>query len=310
MAGDPNDIIEAEAPRGPRRWVGIAVLAALVAVPVISLLAGRDPGVTPPSPASSPSPDSGLASPQLVPGSVASTSAAWQATNVLHPKPRRKGGREILDVVFPDGSKAEVDYPADLGLAELGVRPAMGGWLEGYFSLFRQLTVPSGGSAEVAQDRPMIRRLTAGVTLWQPMSEAEGQVLLFDFAPWYVTLRDVKNGMTYEQRLMWAENLRGRTTGDGYLVLKATSQVRLAAPGQTFRGELVGSQLWFGGDGRPLLVIAPAPHCDTASTAVSAIDPSQGFSAETCRGDVYVAASGEREVVERMMADVRIRLKS
>ncbi len=297
MAGDPNDIIEADGPSGARRWIGVAVLAALVAVPVVSLLAGRES--TPPGPSL----------PTATPGPVSATVAVDRPTNVLRPKPRHRGGREILDVVFPDGSKAKVDYPAGLALAARGVRPALGGWLEGYFSLFRQLTVPPGGSAEVARGRPMIRKMAGRSTLWQPMSPAEGEALMFDFTPWYVTLRDHKDGMTYEQRLLWAENLRGRVTGNGYLVLEAAPPVRLATPGQTFRGELVGPQLWFGGTaGEPLFVIAPAPHCDIGALSVPAIDGGPDFSQETCKDGVYLAASGERGDVERMIADIRVRL--
>ncbi|GAA3116264.1 hypothetical protein [Streptosporangium carneum] len=302
MHGDPNDVIEAGGPPGPRRWIAVAVLAAIVAVPVVSLLVGRDPD-----------PPSSLPAPASTPDAAPATSAAVvdAPVNVLHPKPRRKGDRDVLDVVFPDGSKAEIDYPAELDLAGQGVRPALGGWLEGYFSLFRQLTVPLGGAAEVAQGRPMIRRLAGRATLWQPMSRQEGQAVMFDFDPWHVTLRDHKDGMTYEQRLLWAERLRGRTTKNGYLVLDAASPVRLAEPGQVFRGELAGPRLWFGGAverGEPVLVLAPAPRCDVEAIGVPEIDQGPGFSTETCENGVYMAASGERGSVERMIADVKVRM--
>lgn len=292
MADDPNDVIEVEPSRGPRRWIGVAVLAALVVVPVVSLLSGREPGA-PPVP---------------TPGALSATVAAGTPANALYPEPRRRRGGEILDVVFPDGSKAEVTYPAELALAELGVRPARGGWLEGDPGLFRRLTAPPGGLAEVARSGPMIRRLAARSTLWQPMTPAEGQVLLFDFASWHLALHDLKDGMTFEQRLLWAEKLRGRVTRDGYLVLDAGAPVRLAGAGRVFRGELMGPQLWFGAAPRTLLVLAPAPHCDVGVIQVPVIQQDQRFSAETCRDGVYVAASGERARVERMISDIRVRL--
>ncbi|MEU1876265.1 hypothetical protein ABZ470_03065 [Streptosporangium sp. NPDC020072] len=292
MAGDPNDVIESKGPAGPRRWVGIAVLAALVVVPVVSLLASRDPGLPP-------VPDTGA----TTSGAVSAPVAASAPTNVLHPKPRRKGGKEILDVVFPDGTKAEIGYPAELGLAELGVRPALGGWLDGYFSLYRELTVPPGGRDEIAQGGPMIRELAGQSTLWQPASPTEGQIMLFDFTPWYVTLRDQRNGMTFEQRQLWAKNLRGEVTKDGYLVLKASSPVRLGKSGQIFRGGLAGPRLWFGGFGGPLVVVAPMPGCDTAG--IGPIEAGQGVSESVCKNGIYVAASGERDIVERVIAGVR-----
>ena len=41
---------------------------------------------------------------------------------------------------------------------------------------------------------------------------------------------------------------------------------------------------------------------------VPVIQQDQRFSAETCRDGVYVAASGERARVERMISDIRVRL--
>ncbi|WP_030913976.1 hypothetical protein [Streptosporangium amethystogenes] len=292
MAGGPYDIIEARSPRGPRRWIGVAVLAALVLVPVVSLLSGREPGSVPQPPPPVP---------------TRAEVVAKDAPNVLYPRPRHRGGREILNVVFPDGSAAEVGYPAELGLARLGVRPAMTGRLDGEVGTYRQLTVPPGGPAGVAMGRPMIRKLAGQVTLWHPMSPAEGEVLLFAFDPWFVALRDLKGGMSFEQRMLWARNLRGRVTRDGYLVLDARAPVRLAGPGETFRGEQVGPQLWFGGARETLLVLAPVPGCDVAAIELSVIEQRRRFSAETCQDGVYVAASGERGQVERAVAEIVVR---
>ncbi|GAA0841286.1 hypothetical protein ACFQVD_39195 [Streptosporangium amethystogenes subsp. fukuiense] len=292
MAGEPHDIIEARSPRGPRRWIGVAVLAALVLVPVVSLLAGREPDSVPRPPPSVP---------------ARAEAVAEDAPNVLYPRPRHRGGREILNVVFPDGSAAEVGYPAELGLAGLGVRPAMTGRLDGEAGTYRQLTVPQGGPAGVAMGRPMIRKLAGQVTLWHPMSPVEGEVLLFAFDPWFVALRDLKDGMPFEQRMLWARNLRGRVTRDGYLVLDAQAPVRLARPGETFRGEQVGPQLWFGGARETLLVLAPVPGCDVAAIELSVIEQRRRFSAETCQDGVYVAASGERGHVERAVAEIVVR---
>ncbi|GAA3004210.1 hypothetical protein [Streptosporangium longisporum] len=292
MGGDPYDIIEAKAPRGPRRWIGLAALAALVVVPVGFLLAGREPGAVPHVQA--PEPARTVATEREVP-------------NLLHPRPRHRNGREILDVVFPDGSSAEIGYPAELGLARLGVRPATTGWLDGVPDSYRRLTTPQGGPAGVSRGQPMIRKLTGKVTLWQPMSPAEGETLLFAFDPWYVALRDLKSGTTFEQRLLWARNLRGKVTGDGHLVLTARPPLRLAVPGQIVGGEQAGPQLWFGGARETLLVLAPVPGCDVAAIELSVIEQRQRFSAEACRDGVYVAASGERGHVERTIAGLTVR---
>ncbi|GHE44154.1 hypothetical protein GCM10017673_52800 [Streptosporangium violaceochromogenes] len=298
MAGQPDDVIEAGPPRGPRRWIAIAVLSALVITPVAGLLAGRSPG---------PSPEPPL--PSIEPGRRSVPVVTERHAGVLYPRPRHRGGREVLDVVFPDGSKAEIDYPAELGLAALGVRPALGAGLKGRSGPLRRLTVPRDGLAEVAGGRPMIRKLAGRATLWPPMTPAEGEVLLFDFAPWQVTLRDLKDGMTYEQRVLWAENLRGRVTPGGYLVLKAGAPLRPAKPGEVFRGEPVGPQLWFGGEPGTSLVLAPMPGCDVRKIDMPEIDRAAPFSAETCEGGMYVAASGERGRVREMVATVRVRAR-
>ncbi|MER6831695.1 hypothetical protein ABT352_37295 [Streptosporangium sp. NPDC000563] len=290
MAGGQHDIIEARSQGGPWRWIAGAALVALVAW---NLLTGREPDVVPPPP------------PQPVP--TRAGVVAEQVPNVLHPRFRQEGGREIIDVVFPDGSAAEVSYPAEVGLAKLGVRPAMSGRLDGDPGPYRQLNVPSGGPAGVSQGRPMIRQLVKGVTLWPPMSAAEGEVLLFAFDPWFVALRDLKNGMPFEQRMLWARNLRGRVTKGGYLVLDARPPLRLAARGETLRGEPLGPQLWFGGARETLLVLAPIPGCDVASIELSVVERRRRFSAESCQDDVYVAASGEQGHVERTMAGITVR---
>ncbi|MEU4833828.1 hypothetical protein [Streptosporangium sp. NPDC023615] len=291
MGGDPYDIVEKDAPRGPRRWIGVVALAALVTAPVVSLLAGREPGAVPPPPAPQP----------------ARTAAEREVPNLLHPKPRQRDGREILDVVFPDGSTAELGYPAELGLAALGIRPATTGWLDGAPGSPRRLTTPEGGPAGVSRGRPMIRKLTGKVTLWHPMSSAEGEALLFAFDPWFVALRDLKEGLTFEQRMLWARNLRARVARGGYLVLTARAPLRLAAPGHTVGGEQAGPQLWFGGARQTLLVLAPVPGCDVASIELSVIEQRHRFSAETCQDGVYVAVSGERGHVERTIAGLTVR---
>lgn len=290
VAGGQHDIIEARSRNGPWLWIGVAALVALVAWN----LTGRErPDAVAPS------------FPPPVP--TRAGTVAQDAPNVLHPRFRQKGGREILDVVFPDGSAAEVSYPAELGLAKLGVRPAMSGRLDGDTGPYRQLTVPSGGPAGVSRGQPMIRRLTKRVTLWHPMSPAEGEVLLFAFDPWFVALRDLKDGMPFEQRMLWARNLRGKVTKGGYLVLDATSPVRLATRGEILDGEPLGPQLWFGGARETLLVLAPVPGCDVASIELSVIEQRRRFSAEACQDGVYVAASGERGHVERTMAGITVR---
>ncbi|MGC5011153.1 hypothetical protein ACLQ2R_10355 [Streptosporangium sp. DT93] len=292
MGGDPYDIVEKNAPKGPRRWIGVLVLAALVTVPVASLLAGREPGAVPRF---------------QVPEPTRTAATEREVPNLLRPEPRYRDGRDVLDVVFPDGSAAEIGYPAELALADLGVRPVTTGWLEGAPGSHRRLTTPEGGPAGASRGRPMIRKLAGKVTLWHPMSPAEGEALLFAFDPWFVALRDLKEGLTFEQRMLWARSLRAKVTEGGYLVLTARPPLRLAVPGQAVDGDQAGPQLWFGGARQTLLVLAPVPGCDVAAIELSVIEQRHRFSAEACMDGVYVAASGERGNVERTIAGLTVR---
>ncbi|GGS92436.1 hypothetical protein GCM10010156_58440 [Planobispora rosea] len=293
VGGGRYDIIEAEEPRGPRRWIGMAVLAVLLAVPVISLVASREPAGLPRLPPPAP---------------VPTATVGERRPNILHPQVRRRDGREIINVAFPDGSRAEISYPAGAGLAALGARPAQIGWLDqdDNYDLVRRLTAPPGGAAEVARERPMLRNLGKRVTLWKSSSWDSGQLMLFDFDPWSLALFDAPRPMTFEQRMIWAENLRGRVTEDGYLVLSAKPPLVLGRPGQVVRGEQAGPQLWFGGGRETLVVFAPIPGCDAQRVRLSMVEDRRRASVGVCRNGFYIAASGTDGHVQRIVDGIRI----
>ncbi|GAA4561803.1 hypothetical protein [Planotetraspora kaengkrachanensis] len=294
MATGRVDIVE-QNPRGPR-WVGTLVLVALLALPLIGILADREtsrpvPIVTP----------------------VPLRNAISVTPNAVYPTASDQGDMRTMRVAFPDGSKAAITYPADLNLSSLGVRPYVSGTLagdaDGDASEFRSLTAPLYGEAETAAGRPMIRRLTGNVTVWPgPLGvDSAGSVLLFAFGDWRIALQDTSAGMTFEQRLAWAEHLHGSLTPDGFLTLSADGPVRLSRPGQTREGVLVGPQLWLGGLSRRMLVLAPIPDCERASKARVVLDSRHPISGSVCRGGFYLAASGDEEFVRSALKDVRVR---
>ncbi|UBU09479.1 hypothetical protein [Nonomuraea gerenzanensis] len=109
--------------------------------------------------------------------------------NAVYPAARVEGGTGSMRVTFPDGSRAEITYPARLSLASLGARPYVGGTLTGDGGAeFRALTAPLYGEAETPAGREMIRPLTANVGVWPgpPGVDTAGQVLLFRFGVWRV----------------------------------------------------------------------------------------------------------------------------
>jgi hypothetical protein len=292
------DIVE----YGPRRrrWVGIVVVAGLLAIPLFGILDGRgDPAPPPPAAAATPSRTAGTP-----PATV----------NAVFPRERGDGDTRTIAVTFPDGTRATVTYPAEMRLAEFGVRPHIGATLAvpGESARFRLLTAPYRGEADVARSGPMIRHLTDDVTLWPgpPGAPTAGEVLLFAFGRWRLALQDEHNGLNFDQRRTWARSLRGRVTRDGFLVLSARSPLRLARPGDVYNGVVAGPQLWLGGVSGPLIVLTPTPDCARRAVMPLAVQNRPGVSDGACQGDVHVAVSGEPEFVRQVLEQVRVRTRT
>lgn len=293
---DQFDVIET-GPPSRRRWIGIAVLVALLAIPVIGFLASRDPEPELPIPTAEPS--------------VPSLGTILSSPNALRPTAKVKAGMESLDVVFPHGVRAEVRYPSGLALDNLGSRPVQGGWIDGDFMLFRRLMAPYSGEVEITRGGQPIRSYAPNVTLWprQPGTGAGGQVMMFKFGKWRIALYDRAEGLTFEQRVAWAEKLRGMVTKGGYLVLSASAPVRLAKPGESARGDPVGPQLWFGGGSGDIVALIPTPGCNERSRMPSDIGGVSRYARKVCRGEVLVAAAGEKAFVDQAVEKISVTLK-
>ncbi|RVX44422.1 hypothetical protein EDD27_7153 [Nonomuraea polychroma] len=291
---DQFDVIEA-GQRGRRRWIGLVVVVAVLAVPVIGLIASRDP--EPLLPATRPTPEP-----------IRSLTRLESPPNVLQvPSRAAKGGDEVIEVVFPHGVKAEVRYPAELDLAGMGSRPFQGVWIDG---VYRQFVAPYGGEIEITRGGQPIRNYAPNVTLWprQAGSGSYGQVLLFAFEKWRLAMYDRGQGLTFEQRLAVARSLKGTVTKDGYLVLSAGGTVRLLEPGEIAEGNPVGPQLWFGG-AREMIALVPTPGCAKKARMPFIID-GRGRPAESvCRGDVLVAVTGPGRFREMAIDGIRVTVK-
>ncbi|MFC4112564.1 hypothetical protein [Nonomuraea zeae] len=289
---DQFDVIES-GERGRRRWIGLAVVLALLLIPVVGVLSSRDPEPRPVVPAPDP---------------IRSLTRVQSAPNVLNVPAKAKGRDEVFEAVFPDGRRAEVRYPAELDLDSMGLRPFVGVWVDGKY---RQLLAPYNGEIEITRGGQPIRSYADNVTLWprQAGSGSYGQVLLFEFGPWRLAVYDRGQGLTFDQRLALARGLKGRVTKKGYLVLSAGGPVRLAEPGETAEGYPVGPQLWFGGGAGPMIALVPAPGCQ-GTTAVPVVIDGRGRRAESvCRHGVRIAVTGPRSFRERALEEIQITLK-
>ncbi|WP_336215783.1 hypothetical protein [Nonomuraea sp. LPB2021202275-12-8] len=301
---DQFDVIEV-GERGRRRWTGLAVVLVLVGVPVIGLLASREP---PPEPAPQPAP-------------IQSLTRVDSAPNVLQAPGKHTGDIEILDVVFPDGQRAEVRYPAELDLDRLGSRPFQGVWVGGHY---RQLVAPYNGEIEVTKGGQPIRKFAPHVTLWprQPGSGSYGQVLLFAFGSWRMAMYDRQEGLDFDDRMALAEGLSGDTE-DGYLVLSGpdlktatetasnleTDAVRLARPGENAMGDPAGPQLWFGGGASDMVILIPTPGCKDVSTLPRGIRGRGTPVRDVCRSGVRIAVLGDDRFVSTALDRIRVKLK-
>lgn len=286
------DVIEAGG-RGRRRLIGLLVVLALLGVPAVSLLASRDPG-----PRAAPGADPG-------PSPVRSLTRVESAPNLLNARATAKDGVETIRVVFPDGTRARVRYPAELDLDRLGSRPFQGLWVDGEY---RQLIAPYNGELEITQGGEPIRSFAGHVTLWprQAGSGSRGQVLLFAFGSWRMAMYDWPQGLDFERRLLVARELRGSVTGDGYLVLSGSRRVKLARPGDTALGAPAGPQLWFGGGATDMVALIPTPDCGEARGLPRAVRGRGHRVKETCRSGVRVVAVGDDRFVDRALDGIRI----
>jgi hypothetical protein len=142
------------------------------------------------------------------------------------PPTYREGGNEVMPVVFPDGTSAELVYPAELDLARrLGVAPNTQARLlhgdcgDDLYITRERLAVGVSGSEPVAMyegvDRP--------VELWKGDRAHGGYRLVFSFGGWYVAASCREGpGAGGEEHQLWASSLQGHETRDGYLILETT----------------------------------------------------------------------------------------
>ncbi|SDL46757.1 hypothetical protein [Nonomuraea jiangxiensis] len=292
---DQFDVIES-GERGRRRWIGLAVVVALLLIPVVGLLASREP-------------EPEAASPTATPEPIRSLRRLDNPPNVLNAHSTGKGDDELIQVVFPNGLRAEVRYPAELGLDEMGSRPFQGFWIG---DRYRQLSAPYSGAIEVTRGGRPLRNYADNVTLWprQAGSGTYGQVLLFEFGRWRLAMYDRGMGLTFDERVALAQAVHGKVTKDGYLVLSADDgAVRLAKPGATERGEPVGPQLWFGGGAGEMVVLAPTPGCKRDAPLPDVISGRGRPAASVCRGDIQVAAVGSPSFRRAAIEGIKVTVK-
>jgi hypothetical protein len=214
------------------------------------------------------------------------TSAANHGEARFVPATHREGERTVLPLTFPDGTRATITYPHDLGIAELGLRPY--------------------GSATLRRDSPDPERAgTVGrdfLILYDSGGETHvPNALRFEFGRWTVEVYDYVAGtaaaMTADERRTFQASLHGRETADGFLVLEATPPLTLARA-----GEHAGPALEFGmSRDAPWLLLFLNPCGPKAEST------SRGF-ASWCLSDSVIAhAYGGRRFIAAAIAGIELR---
>jgi hypothetical protein len=208
------------------------------------------------------------------------TSAADEGEGLFVPATHREGERTVLPLTFPDGTRATITYPLELGIADLGVRPY--------------------GSAALRRDSPDPERAgTVGrdfLVLYDTGGEAlVPNALRFEFGRWTVEVYDYVPGtpaaMTADERRTFQASLHGRETAAGFLILEATPPLRLAGPALEFG--MSRDAPWL------LLFLRPCgPKAESTS---------RGF-ASWCLSDSVIAhAYGRRRFTAAAIAGIELR---
>lgn len=149
-----------------------------------------------------------------------------------------QGGTAVVQAVFPDGARIELRYPQRLALVASGVRPFSSGRLRvkesGDECCGRDFSVFHRGSARYFfEGRSVVERYPgfdgSTVEYWRG-PRAQPDFLVFRFGRWVVGAWD-RGYLTTEEKALWARNLVGRESAEGYLVLSARPPLRLARAG-------------------------------------------------------------------------------
>jgi hypothetical protein len=223
------------------------------------------------------------------------------------PPTSREDGKIVMRVTFPDGTTAELGYPAELDLVRQGVRLYSSGSFPATSG--RGFKIHYGGAGEFLAGRVPVETYAGAegrpVELWRARDSEPEYYLVFRFGSWWVLVWDGAGGssMTEEERRTWARNLEGRETEDGFLVLEAARPLRLAR-----FGDHAGPELMLGdGAGNDVLLITGL-WCDGTREHP---DRSSGF-ASWClpkpskRAIVVHVYSGDRGFVDAVIEGLEI----
>lgn len=144
------------------------------------------------------------------------------------PPTYQEGDRLVMPVTFPEGTTAELVYPPELALEKLSVYPdtyGEGGPRQCGWPVYATRYDPHIGWI-TGQD-PLIEHVRGdgtAVELWEGTRDNEPyDYLVYRFGSWSVLVPCQWGGSIDREALaIWAENLHGRQSSEGLLVLEGT----------------------------------------------------------------------------------------
>ena len=235
----------------------------------------------------------------------------------LVPATRTDGDGVVLPLTFPDGTTAELVYPAELELRARRL-PVLLRDASRREPVARDFWIRRGDANDILELRndgepPELVAQYIGsdgqlVGFWDFGAE-ETRQLSFQFGGWTVLVYDYVGAaaMTDAERASWAASFAGRETADGFLILDALGPLRLAAA-----GEHAGPQLTFSeSDPRRELPLYPGP-CTPHEDQDRVVDGKRvqwsGEFADWCLSEsLRIHAGGEAEFVGALIRDLSAR---
>jgi hypothetical protein len=178
---------------------------------------------------------------------------------VFVPPTHQEGDLTILPLVFPDGSRADLAYPTELRLAELGLSPNILGELGGCGSDAIITPVEQHGEIYTGAEPIAVSEGASRVELWSGGPGWAGQYLVVDFGSWWFHMPCT--GSVSDATLdEWAGSLSGRVTPDGFLVVSGSGRLRFRG---AEAGPLVGPEFYLDGgrDAPAFVVLGLAEAC-------------------------------------------------
>ena len=216
--------------------------------------------------------------------------------------------QRVLQVAFPDGSLAELAYPAEVDITSLGVYPYSSGSTPNTARDFRVYhgrvadVVESLGGAEILET---YRDLQGRPVQFLHLDlEAQFNQLAYQFDEWTVFVWDYRPGSTgspmrEENRRTWVISLVGAQDAAGYLLLQSFSPLELAQADGSHSPELFLS-------GKSGSLGLGANHCQPFVDTES--DPASGFFAWCDESSgIEIQADGTEEFVTTMLEHLEIR---